>query len=821
MTKILGIEVEPIENFVKANFDPRFSLFKRKIPKILETYEKLFDSVLKTPLTYRQKTAVILNEKRNLVVAGAGTGKTTTIVVKVLYLVKSGICEENKILVLAFGKKAQEELSERLKALGLHKVNVKTFHALGRSIIGDAYKKIPVMSDLSTQESKLAEFIDDTLRDLFHNNKDVFESLVEFNLFNEFETYEKSKNRILKTEYDYEQWLFNNKLITINNEEVKSYSELRLANYLFLQGIAYEYEAQHEKEEIYNPDFKLINENIYIELWGIDENGDTAPHINKDDYLEEMENKKEFHKKEKTKLIEIFYHEMREKNWKEIINEKLKKFKIKRNTLNKKQIEEALFRLDEGQKLINKYKLYISFLNLYKSNVTLTIDKLREKTNGDDRSEIFLDIFEALYNKYQSRLKIEGTIDFQDMINKATQAIKNEDFKNPWDYIIIDEFQDFSWDQYRFVNNLLHQSGKDKKSFLGLNDKMQGPKLYCVGDDWQAIYRFRGADYNLMVDYRKFLGIKRWLLNSYTRIELDETFRFNDQLAHTSEKFILENKNQINKKLRTAEKRHEPAVFLYWSPDSTDDKILDWLSKHADQKEYKKKNLMILYRYGFHKPNNRIVKQINERWSVNGNVEYNTCHGAKGLESDIVLLIDLHSGKHGFPSTKEDDPLIDLLLVKKENHAFAEERRLFYVALTRAKYETHLLCDSGSVSEFAKELNEQEKYKTISIENFDDNKECPLCDQGYIVKKYNSKKKSYFHSCNKFPQCDFVGEKCDSCQDYVSAELGRCINEKCKKTYEVCSLCEKGIIVPRVNKRDGSKFKSCSTWPWTGCRGKE
>ena len=116
---------------------------------------------------------------------------------------------------------------------------------------------------------------------------------------------------------------------------------------------------------------------------------------------------------------------MREKNWKAIVNEKLKKFKIKRNTLNKKQIEEALFRLDEGQKLIDKYKLYMSFLKLYKSNVTLTIDKLREKTDGDDRSEIFLNIFEALY-KYQSRLKIEGTIDFQDMINIATQAIKNE-----------------------------------------------------------------------------------------------------------------------------------------------------------------------------------------------------------------------------------------------------------------------------------------------------------------------------------------------------------------------------------------------------------
>ena len=104
------------------------------------------------------------------------------------------------------------------------------------------------MSDLSTQESKLAEFIDKTLRDLFHNDKDIFESLVEFKLFNEFETYEKSKNRILKTEYDYEQWLFNNKLITINNEEVKSYSELKLANYLFLQGISY---VIHKKNHLH------------------------------------------------------------------------------------------------------------------------------------------------------------------------------------------------------------------------------------------------------------------------------------------------------------------------------------------------------------------------------------------------------------------------------------------------------------------------------------------------------------------------------------------------------------------------------------------
>ena len=116
---------------------------------------------------------------------------------------------------MAYGKKAREELSERLKALGLNKVNVKTFHALGRSIISDAYKKKPVISDLSKQESELAQFIDDTLKILFHNNKEVFESLVEFNLFNEFETYEKSKNRILKTEYDYEQWLFNNKLISV------------------------------------------------------------------------------------------------------------------------------------------------------------------------------------------------------------------------------------------------------------------------------------------------------------------------------------------------------------------------------------------------------------------------------------------------------------------------------------------------------------------------------------------------------------------------------------------------------------------------------
>ena len=155
---------------------------------------------------------------------------------------------------------------------------------------------------------------------------------------------------------------------------------------------------------------------------------------------------------------------------------------------------------------------------------------------------------ESFYIEYQEKLKKNGEIDFEDMINNASNAVREGRFKAPWEYIIIDEFQDCSWGQYRLLRNILHQSNKDKKKILGNNDNIQGPKLYCVGDDWQSIFRFAGADYNLMLDFRKYLGIKKFLLNSYTRINLDETFRFNDKIAYTSEKFILENKNQIKKK---------------------------------------------------------------------------------------------------------------------------------------------------------------------------------------------------------------------------------------------------------------------------------
>lgn len=711
MTKILGIEVEPIENFVKGNFYIKFSLFKRKIPKILEQYNSLFDSILKTPLTYRQKTAVILNEKRNLVIAGAGTGKTTTIVAKVYYLVKSGICDENKILVLAFARNAQKELQERLTKLGLNNVTVKTFHALGLSILTKTKGKRPNIHEYAGQLNLLVDFLDQKLKELFDSNKKVYESLVEFNFFNSTQTYENSKHREnFNTIRDYNKWLNSNRLKTINKEVVKSFSELRLANYLTLLGVSYKYEAKHQDKDIY-PDFKLINEDIYIELWGIDRNGKTAPHIDNEKYLSDMERKRQFYSHSKSKLIEIYYYEMIEDDWREIIKKKLKKYNIRINPLSKNQIKKLLFELGEGQKKIEQYKLYTQFLSLYKSKGSPSFDKLRALTNNDFRSNLFLDIFEALYFEYERALNTTKSIDYADMINQATEAIKDQSFINPWNYIIIDEFQDTSWDQYKLINNLLRQSGIDKESQHKTN---KGCRLYCVGDDWQAINRFRGADYNLMINFRKYLGIEKWLLNSYTRIELDETFRFNDKIAHTSQHFILKNKNQINKSLKTFHKREKPAVLLHWSSQLYDERITSWITNHAKKEMYRKKDLMILYRYQFHRPEENIIKRINQGWKINGKVDYFTCHGAKGLESDVVLIIDLHSEKHGFPSIKENDPLIDLLLTKKENFEFAEERRLFYVALTRARFETHLLCDNQNISEFAEELKDEEYYLTQS-----------------------------------------------------------------------------------------------------------
>jgi len=112
-------------------------------------------------------------------------------------------------------------------------------------------------------------------------------------------------------------------------------------------------------------------------------------------------------------------------------------------------------------------------------------------------------------------------------------------------------------------------------------------------------------------------------------------------------------------------------------------------------------------------PDTSVLKYLKKDWP--GQLRPSlTVHRSKGLEADYVILDGLTADKFGFPSEIEDDPLLGLVLARQDNYPHAEERRLFYVALTRARHQVHLIVDRNQPSPFALELLSNE-YEVMHI----------------------------------------------------------------------------------------------------------
>jgi DNA helicase-4 len=219
----------------------------------------------------------------------------------------------------------------------------------------------------------------------------------------------------------------------------------------------------------------------------------------------------------------------------------------------------------------------------------------------------------------------------------------------------VDEFQDISLGRAGLIR--------------ALRGQVQGAKLFCVGDDWQSIYRFTGSDISLTTDFEGYFGPAR-------RTALDRTFRFHDRIAAFSSHFVQRNPRQLRKRLSTAATSDKLGVVVYRHGEG-DDPLPTILAEIA---ALGAASVFLLGRYGFTAPDD--LRALQARFP-RLNIRFLTAHGSKGLEADYVVLLGLTSGRHGFPSEVADDPVLGLVLADGEPFAFAEERRLFYVALTR------------------------------------------------------------------------------------------------------------------------------------------
>lgn len=337
-------------------------------------------------------------------------------------------------------------------------------------------------------------------------------------------------------------------------------------------------------------------------------------------------------------------------------------------TYNKKTniIIKRILKTKNKTSLIN---LIITFINVYKCNF-INIDYLFNLYNNS----IFLDKYYLklildIYIIYKRELESCGKADFNDLIIKASEYIKNNKVKTKYKYIIIDEFQDISLIRYKLIENILKQNNG---------------KIFAVGDDFQSIYRFSGCDLSLFIDINK-------LIPDLKILKLNHNYRNNQSLVNIANKFVLKNKKQIIKNTICHKDSNMPIKIVFYKNKK---EILNKIIKEIEG------NILVLGR-------NNIDKEVFNVKEDN-NIKFLTIHKAKGLEEDNVILLNLYNNKYGFPSKIKNEKIISKLL-KKDYIMHEEERRLFYVALTRTRNKIYLLVPKENYSIFVHEIIQDNK----------------------------------------------------------------------------------------------------------------
>ena len=766
--------------------------------------EEFFDTIESNPLTSEQRLAVVTDEDATLVLAGAGSGKTSVIVAKAAHLIHRDVRKPDEILLMAFGKDAAAEMASRIEERTGAIVNATTFHALGLEIIRAVEKGAPALAIHANDDVQFRALLKDILRNDFAARPDLGALLRKW--FSEFYFPYKSEWGF-KTKGEYFRYVEAHELRTLQGHLVRSFEEWEIANWLYLNGIAYEYEPVYEHDipgndrGAYTPDFRLTESGIYIEHFGVRKarRGDgttrlsTAPFVDRASYLKGMEWKRSIHKEHCTTLIETFSYERVEGRLTEALEEKLKPYIV----LDPLPPDDMLVRLLELGQIDAFTKMLGTFLRHFKSSeITLEDCRMRVGKSADKpRCLAFLQIFEAVFESYQRRL--DGRIDFEDMIVRATGHLKSGRFQSPYRHLLVDEFQDISAGRARLL--------------LALKEQHDDARIFAVGDDWQSIYRFTGSDIQLMRNFgQKFGGTYAGCDDVHEIVDLGRTFRSVDRIALPARDFVLRNPSQITKQVMPAGGAMTPAIrIMHYSHGKRDGSLVATLNE-IRAGAASRTSVLLLGRYGFLKPDN--LPRLNADFP-GLSIQFKTVHGSKGLEADHVVILGAYSGRMGFPSEIEDDPLLDLVLPEPEEFEHAEERRLFYVALTRARKSVTILASREEPSAFVDELLKDPKYGVVRPgKSGIARKRCGAC--GGRMLSQTSKKGRTFFACEHRYLCGERLWPCSACgEDLPVADRlrpGRLVC-RCGAGFSACPKCPDGWLVERKGKY--GKFLGCTKFP--------
>lgn len=668
----------------------------RYVENHLSSFKEFFDTIESKPLTDSQRRACVAGEDNNLVLAGAGTGKTSTMIGRAGYLLASGLAQPDELLMLAFARKAREEMQDRQnthlgRLVGGNLPTIKTFHALGLEIIGQVEGKRPDLTPLAEDGHRLARFIDEQMAALIET-EEYRNSLLSY-FGNERFPYRNPFD--FESMQDYYEYVRSNELRTLKNEVVKSFEECVIANFLSFHGVHYEYEKPYKVDTSgpdfrqYRPDFYLSDYDIYIEHFALGSDGQPPKHFDQQKYLEGVAWKRELHEQNGTKLIETYSYLKRAGRLESYLAESLEAAGV---SLCRRSDDELLQELQESSLVSDIAEVIGRFVGLYKQS-DLSLEDLRASVGAhidSARLALLLGLITPVIDAYEKHLRSDGHIDFGDMIRRATEYVEDGRYRSPYAHLLVDEFQDISGARARLIIALLRQRP----------DSM----LFAVGDDWQTIYRFAGSDIGYTRDFDQVFG-------ATFNVALETTFRFNNQIGAVASRFVLKNPGQIPKSIASLTQSDVPEVSLVGVlhlPDGLE-LALNAINARAEISRKKKPSVLVLARYKFQLADGddaKIEKNVRATFPAL-DIDFMTVHAAKGKEADYVVVVGLGKGKYGFPSEYPNDALLELLLPGQEEFLHAEERRLFYVAMTRARHRVYLVFNSIEASSFITELGDE------------------------------------------------------------------------------------------------------------------
>ena len=805
-----------IEEFVEQHNEKYISDTMVREKDYLDNVLKSVDPVVS--LDEDQRRVVLTDEDYCLVIAGAGAGKTTTVAAKVKYLVDKQGVKPSQILVVSFTNKAVNELKEKIQcALGIE-CPIATFHSTGNAVmhVNSPDEKLNIVDN-----SRLYFVIRDYFRGSIMQNESMVNKLIMFFASYFDAPYEGDDlnaffNNIAKANYstmrsdleDFKREVIDartKKSVTIQNEILRSHQEVEIANFLYLNNIDYDYEPIYQYDvpgarKPYTPDFIIFQDgkSAYLEHFGISENGENDRYSDEelDRYKKAVNDKVRLHKQHGTTLVYTFSSYNDRKPLLTHLREELEAKGFELRPRSNKEIMEMLVAGEENRYIRKLINLVCRFISNFKVNgyQAEEFNRMYHSTQNV-RSRLFLDICNDCYLEYERWLKENKAVDFEDMINESARILKEvKDMKQKLDfkYIIVDEYQDISRQRFDLTKAL---------------SEVTDAKIIAVGDDWQSIYAFSGSDITLFTKFEEKMGYAKML-------KIVKTYRNSQDVIDIAGSFIQRNSEQISKQL-ISPKRIEDPVIIY-TYDSTSkgrdgnrrsganyalsSAVETALGRLLEYKKAENKTagpILLLGRFGFdgdHLEKSGLFEYINRGDKIKSvkypelDITFMTAHSSKGLGYDDVIIVNGKNETYGFPSKIEDDPVLAFVIKGDRSIDYAEERRLFYVAMTRTKNRVFFVAPEQNPSEFLLELKRD--YKNVVLQGEwneevvkNQKKACPLC--GYPLQlKY---KKAYglrLYMCTNEPEvCGFMTndyragkmsiQKCDKCRDgYLVVKQG-------------------------------------------------